>query len=135
MTQSIFDILYIGFGICVALFTYTYLAFVLYTYLRLPAGWGYLVGFASIAVLIDVGLAIATSHPRKRFEKSIWTSKRSDIDRVLGPIPHLILGMTVLALLLALLVTYPVSNSLKDNINKSILGSALARSASTLLRH
>lgn len=134
MTQSIFDIIFIGAGMTVALFTYSYLAFVLYTYLRLPTGWGYLVAFATIAVLIDVGLAIATSHPRKRFEKSIWTSRGSDIDRVLGPIPHLFLGIMVLAMLLALLITYPVNNTLKDNIRKSTLGYALARPASSLLR-
>ncbi len=134
MTQSVFDIIYIGISIVVAIFTYNYLAFVLIKFLRLPSGWGNLAAFATISVLIDVGLAIATSHPRKKFEKKIWTSKSSDVDRVLGPIPHIVLGIMVSAMLLGLLVTYPIDNSLKKTIEKSTVGSALAKTASSLLR-
>ncbi len=126
-TLAAFDFASFVVSFLLALRFYSLAAHLLLVFFPLPLGLSNAIGFFLIALITEVIMSIALRrfvYPRLPIPLTTKGVKIYHVtDHVLGMLPGLASGLVVIAFLLTLILSLPVSPFLKDMVANSLLGS------------
>jgi len=132
LARSSIELLHLVVSIIVAAVSYPYAAVPL-RMLGIPHGVSLFIGFGIMFVIVQVVLAITASPFMKKLKRKIKGSTFETLDKLLGPVPQIINFAITMSFFLALLISFPVANPVKEAILNSKYGQKLAQPAITVL--
>ncbi len=128
-TLAAFDFVSFVVSFLLALRLYNLAAHLLLDFFPLPLGLSNAIGFFLIALIAEVVMSILLRrfvYPRLPLPLTTKGVKIYHItDHILGMLPGLASGLVVIAFLLTLILSLPVSPFLKDMVTHSLLGSRI----------
>lgn len=90
-------------------------------------------GFGLVFVAAQIVLALATMPLTKRLKRRFKDTAFGAVNKVLGPIPHLIMFFISISFILAAFLVFPIFGPVKASVASSRFGVKLAMPAVTLL--
>ncbi len=98
-----------------------------------PSVLSYFLGFLAVMIIVQVVLAIIGRPWARRIKRTMKDAGVRPLDRLLGPIPQVIMVSISLSFFLALFLSFPIYTPIKTAITNSRYGSSLAQPALTVL--
>ncbi len=105
----------------------------LFRALGLSGGLAMFFGYFAVFIIMQIVLVLAERPFVKRMKRTIHGSSFNPLDRTFGPVPQILMFLIGTSFVLAVLVTFPLSNPLKTAVLNSRLGKPLAAPAVRVL--
>lgn len=132
LVSGLFELARLIVSIAVAAVTFPMVA----TLLRLigfPAAFSFFFGFLFSMIVVQIILAVVGRPWAKKLKRMLKDSGLRPLDRLLGPVPQVIMVAISLSFFLALFVSFPIYSPIKTAIIESRYGKQLAQPALSAL--
>ena len=132
LVSGVIELVRFLISLAVALVAFPAIAFLL-RLVGLPSASSFFFGFFVAMIGVQVVLAIVGRPLTRRLRRAVKSSDFRVIDRILGPVPQVVMLTISLSFFLALLISFPIYNPLKAAIINSRYGKPLAQPALSAL--